>query len=96
MGGHKLRQQFLASLTYPYEDLPPVFLVSFADYQILPHQPVNQFNSAVMADQQPFGQFADGNPISSGKAFNGDQGLVLLGRQTYGLRRFLTKMYELA
>ena len=57
---------------------------------------IDQSNSAVVGNLKLFSQFSDSNGISSRKAFDGEQSLVLAGRHPGGFGCGLTKMEKLS
>ena len=56
---------------------------------------IDQSNGAVVGNLKLFSQFSDSNGISSRKAFDGEQSLVLAGRQPGGFGCGLAKMEKL-
>jgi hypothetical protein len=63
-----------------YVHLSPIFGAGLADNQFLRREAIDQSNGAMVCDLKLFSQFSDGNGISSGKAFDGEQSLMLAGR----------------
>ena len=59
-------------------------------------QAIDQSNSAVVGNLKLFSQFSDSNGISSRKAFDGEQSLVLAGRHAGGFGCGLTKLQKLS
>lgn len=76
--------------------LPPVGKRLGAGNQLQIRQTIQQLDRAVMAKLQPLGQFADGYRIAPGKSFDGQQCLVLLGRQVCPLGGIFTETKELS
>lgn len=77
-------------------DHPVIPLVGFPPGQPLCNKTASEFDRAVMADLQALGEFADRDLIPARKPFDGQQRLVLLGRQSGCARAFFAKMKELA
>jgi hypothetical protein len=68
----------------------------FAKNELQCNKTVNQSDGAVMATLEPFGQLADVNAFTAGKSFDGEQGLVLLRRDSRPSGGFLAEAQELA
>lgn len=64
-------------------------------HQFIMHQPVNQPHGAMVAQLQAFGQFTDGNLLTSREALDGEQRLMLLGREAGSARRLFAEVEEL-
>jgi len=79
-----------------YVHLSPIFGAGFADDQFLCPEAIDQSNGAVVGNLKLFSQFTDSNGISSRKAFDGEQSLVLTGRDPGGFGCGLTKVEELS
>jgi hypothetical protein len=76
----------------PYVHLPPIFGAGFADDQFLCPEAIDQSDGAVVCNLKLFGQFSDGNSISSRKAFDGEQRLMLAGRHPGSFSCGLTEL----
>lgn len=59
-------------------------------------QTIHETHGTVVNQLQALGQFADRNVVAFGKAFDGEKGLVLLRRQTGGMRDLFAEPKELA
>ncbi|HEY2123268.1 MAG TPA: hypothetical protein VGH07_06720 [Chthoniobacterales bacterium] len=80
MGIGQLLEYFGPVSAESYVHLSPIFGAGFADDQFLRTEAVDQSNGAMMCNLKLFSQFSDGNGISSRKAFDGEQSLMLAGR----------------
>ena len=87
-------QGFFAAAGEFDEHLPAVFGRAGAGDEFLLHEPVHQSDRAVVTQAKAFGEFADGDAVSSGKAFDGEQRLVLLRGDAGALRGFFAEMDE--
>lgn len=76
-------------------DLAAILFVSQPPDIMLRHQPISQAHGAVMANLQPLGQFADGNPVAARKALNGQHRLVSLRGEAHGASGVFAEMQEL-
>jgi len=94
MQGRKLSQGGFAAPGQLHPHLPSVLPRRCARHHSFPHQPVNQTDSAVMADLQPLRQLPHGDPVTTGVAFDGQQGLMLLRGETGGFSGGFTEMQK--
>ena len=90
----KLLQSFFAARGELNQHLAPIFLGRCARHQFLKDQPVNQTNHTMMAKLQPLRQFTNRDGIPPRKALDGQQGLVLLGRDARVPGGFFAEMDE--
>ena len=92
--GRKLRQRLFTTTGELNKHLPPVRNGRRTRHQFIHDQPVNQPDRAMVAKLQSFCQFAHRDPVPSGETLNGEQCLMLLGRDSGSLRRRFTEMDE--
>lgn len=93
--GGKFFERPAAAIRECEMNLATVTRPPFSNNQPLGCQAINQSNGAVMADLQTFGQFADGDASGPAETLDGQQRLVLLGRDSRLLRRLLTEPQKL-
>src|SRR5579871_3949509 len=74
----QLRQHLLAAGGEGDEHLAAVFRAATTRDQALPHQPVHQFDSAVMLYLQALGEVHDARLFMTGFALDGEHQLMLL------------------
>lgn len=59
------------------------------------YEAVGEADDAMMFNLEPLGEFADGDVITAGEAFDGQKGLVLLRGESGGVGGIFTKAEEL-
>ena len=91
VSGRKLFQQSLTSRRQRETHLSPVGGVSGPRSQPRCNEPIHQSYGAVMAQLQSFRELTDGDAIASGKAFDCQQGLMLLRRQACRVGRLFAE-----
>ena len=96
MGIGQLLEYFSPVSDESYVHLSPIFGAGLADDQFLRSEAIDQSNGAVVGNLQLFSQLSDSNGISSRKAFDGEQSLVLAGRHPGGFGCGLTKVEKLS
>jgi hypothetical protein len=79
-------QERFPLLREPNEDLAVILFCRRAFHYAVFGQPVNKFHGAVMANQHPRGEFANGGLHAVGQALDGQQELVLLRLDPAGTR----------
>jgi hypothetical protein len=94
VGGGNCPHEFFASTRELNEHLAAIRGAWHPHDKFLRYKPVNQPDGAVVAKLQSFRQFAHGEPFATGKALDGQQRLVLLGRDAGGLGGFLAETDE--
>ena len=92
--GGKLRQCLFSATGEFNKHPPPVRNGRCARHQFIHDQPVNQPDRTMVAKLQSFRQFTHRDPIPFGETLNGEQCLMLLGRDSGSLRRRFTEMDE--
>jgi hypothetical protein len=95
VGGGKFFEHFLALRGQRQIGPPPVGWIFLAANQFFGGEPICQSHGALVPDLQPFGQLADGNAVAPGEPFDGQQSLMLLWRETNGVRRFFAEAQKL-
>jgi hypothetical protein len=80
MGIGQLLEYLGPASAQSYIHLSPIFGAGLADNQFLRREAIDQSNGAVVCNLKLLSQFSDGNGISSWKAFDGEQSLMLAGR----------------
>jgi hypothetical protein len=96
VGIRELLEYFTPVSAESYIHLSPIFGASLADDQFLRPEAIDQSNGAVVGNLQLFSQLSDINGISSRKAFDGEQSLVLARRYPGGFGCRLTKVEKLS
>jgi hypothetical protein len=96
VGGGKVFECFFAISRQRKVNSPPIAGVCFAPDEIVRGKAVSQSDRALVPDLQSFRQLADGHSIPGGKSLDGQQSLVLLGRETHGMRLLLAETQELS
>lgn len=85
MGGGEIGEDVFAFGRELEADLAAVFLATEFAGEFQGGEAVGEADDAVVLDLEALGEFADGDGVVAGKAFDGEQGLVLLrgdaGRQ---------------
>lgn len=85
MGGGEIGEDFFALGRELEADLAAVFLAAEFAGEFERGEAVGEADDTVVLDLEALGEFADGDGVVAGKAFDGEQGLVLLrgdaGRQ---------------
>jgi len=76
----KRSQNAFAPNCQPQVNLAPVRSRSLTRDEFSGDKAIGESDGTVMADLQLFGEFADGDVVAIGKAFDGEQRLVLLCR----------------
>jgi hypothetical protein len=77
------------------EDSPAVLGRWSPRHQLFQHKAVDQSNGAVVAEPQPLGQLAHGDSIASGKTFDRQERLMLLGCDAGAMCGLFAEMKEL-
>ena len=95
MHRRKLFKDGFAARSEGEPNLAAILFVSHPPDIMLRHQPIGQTHGAVMADLQPLGHFADGDPTAAWKALDGQHRLVLLRGETRGASGVFAEMQEL-
>ena len=95
MGIGELLEYFAPVSAESYVHLSPIFGAGLADNQFLRPEAIDQSNGAMVSNLKLFSQLSDSNGISSRKAFDGEQSLVLAGRHPGGFGCGFTKMEKL-
>jgi hypothetical protein len=80
-GGQRFQNAF-APDSQPQVNLAPIRIRSSTRDEFSRDQAIGESDGTVMADLELFGEFADGDVVAIGKAFDGEQRLVLLCRDT--------------
>ena len=96
MGIGELLEYFTPVSAESYVHLSPIFGAGLADNQFLRPEAIDQSNGAMVSNLKLFSQLSDSNGISSRKAFDGEQSLVLAGRHAGGFGCGLTKLQKLS
>jgi len=77
----KRPQSLFALSRQLHQDAPAVVVIRDSSEQAEPGHAVDQLDRGMMPDQQDIREVADGNGLHAGEALDGEQRLVLLGRQ---------------
>lgn len=77
-------------------DLAAILPVGQPPEKMLGRQPVHQAHGAVMPNLQPFGQFADGDPVAAWKTLDSQHRLVALRSEARRVGRIFTEMQKLS
>jgi hypothetical protein len=90
--GGKFLQNLFAATIESNQNPAAVFLRWHTNDQFFRGKPVYQANRAVMPKLQSFRQLSHSDLVARGKTLDGQQRLILLRRDTLGMRRFVAKM----
>ena len=96
MRRRKLLQHFFAEPGEPHMNLPTIPVGCLTGHEFFRHEPVHKPDCAVMLDLEALGQFAHGHVIATGEALDGEQRLMVLGRDACRCGRIFAETKELA
>lgn len=84
-------QKLFTLIGQDHTDCACVLGVRSSTYEPLGLRPVDQFDNAVVTQLESVGEFTHDGPVPSGKAFEGEHELVLLGRDAVTAHRLLAE-----
>lgn len=96
MGGRKAGEDFFAFRGELEADLAAIFLAAEFAGEFQGGETVRESHDAVVLGLEAFGEFADADGMGAGKAFDGEESLVLLWSDAGGQCGFFAKAQEAA
>jgi hypothetical protein len=94
VGGGKLSDQGFSASGEAHFDPPPIYGRGPALHEVAGGESVDDSDGAVMLEVQAIGQLGDGDELATGKPFDREQGLMLLGRKASRAGRILAKFQK--